>query len=79
MQLNPEQLRTELFLSKDMYKETAWHKAAETGETEMSEDLWDLAEELQLKPDHLRNEMLFSKTSIWKLPGKKQQKLVKLK
>ena len=28
LQLNPEELRNELLLSKDEFKETGWHKAA---------------------------------------------------
>jgi hypothetical protein len=28
LQLKPEDLRNEVFLSKDEYNETAWHKAA---------------------------------------------------
>jgi hypothetical protein len=38
-----------VFLSKDYYNETAWHKAADNGHLEMLEKLWDWAKELQLK------------------------------
>jgi len=50
-----------LLLSKDKSKETAWHKAAESGDVELLNKLWDLAKELQLKPEVLRNEVLLSK------------------
>jgi hypothetical protein len=34
MQLKPEELRNEVLLSKDKYKETNWQKAAQRGRVE---------------------------------------------
>ena len=50
-----------MLLSKDEYKKTAWHMAAESGYVEVLNKLWDWAKELQLKPEELRNEVLLSK------------------
>ena len=50
-----------MFLSKDIYNETAWHKAAERGDVEVLNKLLDWAKELQLKPEELGNEVLWSK------------------
>jgi ankyrin repeat protein len=38
--------------------------AAREGHVEVLEKLWDLAKELQLKPEVLRNEMLVSKNNF---------------
>jgi hypothetical protein len=40
---------------------TAWHKAAESGQLEVLEKLWSWIKNLQLGPEDLRNEVLFSK------------------
>jgi hypothetical protein len=61
LQLKPEELKNEVFLSKNKYNETAWHKAAQRGEVEVLEKLWDWAKKLRLKPEELRNEVLLSK------------------
>jgi hypothetical protein len=37
----------------------SWHMTAETGQVEILEKLWEWAKELQLKPEELRNEVLF--------------------
>ena len=50
-----------MWLSKDRYGKTAWHKAAERGDVEVLQKLWDWAKELQLKPEELRNEVWLSK------------------
>jgi hypothetical protein len=47
-----------LLFSKDKFGKTAWHKAAEIGQVEILQKLWDWAKELQLKPEALRNELL---------------------
>ena len=52
---------TKSLLAKDHQGKTAWHKAAEGGSIEVLEKLWDLAKELRLKPEELRNEVLLSK------------------
>jgi ankyrin repeat protein len=56
-------------LSKDNSGQTSWHKAALRGNFELLEKLWDCAKELQLKPEDLRNEVLFlkdeSRQRIW--------------
>jgi hypothetical protein len=45
-------------LCKGRFNETAWHKAAEIGNFEVLEKMWDWAKELQLNPEELRNEVL---------------------
>jgi len=35
-----------------------WQKAAESGHVEVLKEVWVWVEELQLKPEELRNEML---------------------
>jgi len=45
-------------LSRDHLNNTAWHIAAKNGRVELLEKLWEWAEELQLKPEELRKEML---------------------
>jgi hypothetical protein len=47
-------------LSKCKYGLTAWNKAAEKGRFEVLEKLWNWAKDVQLKPEELRNELLFS-------------------
>jgi ankyrin repeat protein len=51
-------------LSKGAFNQTAWHMAAREGHVEVLDKLWDLAKELQLKPEKLRNEMLVSKNNF---------------
>jgi ankyrin repeat protein len=58
VQLNPEELRNEVWLSKDMYGQTAWHMAVGEGHVEILEKLWEWARELQLKPEELKNQFL---------------------
>jgi hypothetical protein len=48
-------------LSKDEYKQTAWHKATKCGHVEVLEKIWDWAKKPQLKPEELTNELLLSK------------------
>ena len=48
-------------LSKDEFKETAWHKAAYEGHVEVLKKLWDWAKELQMKPKELRNDVFLSR------------------
>ena len=48
-------------LLKDRYGQTAWQKAALRGKFGVLEKLWDWAKELKLKPEELREEVLFSK------------------
>jgi hypothetical protein len=50
-----------VLLLKDTYEETAWQKAAEGGQVEILEKLWDWAKELQLKPKEFRNELFLSR------------------
>ena len=50
-----------MLLSKDNYNRTAWHNTIKRGQVEVLKKLWDLAKELQLKPEELRNEVLLSK------------------
>jgi hypothetical protein len=49
LQLKPEELRNELLLSENLFKQTAWQKAARRGHVEVLEKLWDWAKKLQLK------------------------------
>jgi hypothetical protein len=57
-----------MLFSKGIYEQTAWHKAAISGDIEVLERLWNWAKELQLKPEELRNELLFSKGRFGKMP-----------
>jgi hypothetical protein len=43
---------------------TAWHFAADRGRVAILEKLWNLAKELQLKPEEITNEVLLSKTDF---------------
>jgi len=57
VELNPEELRNEVWLSKNMFGQTACHMAAGEGHVEVLEKLWNLAKEVQLNPEELRNEV----------------------
>jgi hypothetical protein len=61
LQLKPEELQNELWLSKRNYEQTPWHLAAAEGNVEVLDTLWDWAKELQLTPEEFRNEVLLSK------------------
>jgi hypothetical protein len=50
-----------VFLSRDEYEQTIWHKAAISDNVEILEKLWDWAKELHIKPEELRNEVFLSK------------------
>jgi len=47
LQLKPEELKNQFWLSKDSSGRTTWHMAAGNGHIEVLEKLWDLAIELQ--------------------------------
>ena len=49
-----------VYLSQDMFNETAWHMAADNGHLEVLEKLWDWAKELQLKPEELRDDVFWT-------------------
>jgi hypothetical protein len=66
-------------LSKNNYKETVWHNAADSGQGEILEKLWSWAKELQLNPEKLRNEVLLSRTIIREHFGTTQHKVATLK
>jgi hypothetical protein len=57
LQLKPEALRKELFLSKDTYGKTAV-QAAERDQVEIIKKQWDWAKVLHVKPEGLRNEVV---------------------
>ena len=48
-------------MSKNEYGNKAWHEAAEGGQVELLEKLWNWAKELKVKPEEIRNELLLSK------------------
>jgi ankyrin repeat protein len=50
-----------LLLAKDHQGQTAWHKATVRCHVEVLQKLCDVAKELQLKPQEMRNEVLLSK------------------
>jgi ankyrin repeat protein len=52
---------TKQLLAKDHHGRTAWQYAAEKGHVEVLDKLWEWANELQIKPDEIRNEVLLSK------------------
>jgi ankyrin repeat protein len=41
--------------------ETSWHKAAERGNVEVLDRMWNWVKKLQLKPEEFRIKVLFSK------------------
>jgi ankyrin repeat protein len=51
------------FFFKNQLNKTAWQIAALNGHVEVIEKLWDLAKELQLTPEDLKNGVLLSKIS----------------
>jgi ankyrin repeat protein len=57
LQLNPEDLRNALLLSKDNYNRTPLHKASLEGKVEVLEKVWEWAKKLQLRSEELRNEV----------------------
>jgi ankyrin repeat protein len=44
----PNQIKDKLFVDKDMYGNTAWHGAAQSGSAKALETLWSLAKEAQM-------------------------------
>jgi len=54
LQLKPEELRNQLWLTKHNSGKTAWHNAASAGHVELLETLWNWAKILQVKPEKLR-------------------------
>jgi hypothetical protein len=67
-------------LSTDKYGKTVWHNAAERGQVEILEKLWDWAKELQLKPKQLRNEVFstdkYGKTVSYKAANRGQVEIL---
>jgi ankyrin repeat protein len=51
LQEKPEELRNQLWLSKDNSGTTAWNYAASYGHDEVLQKLCEWSEELQLKPE----------------------------
>jgi hypothetical protein len=49
---------------KTSNNETAWQKAAEIGQGELLEKLWDWAKELQLKPEELIYSAVIGKEAV---------------
>ena len=43
LQLNPEEIKSDVYLLKDKNETTAWHVAAKWGIVELFEELWDWA------------------------------------
>jgi len=63
-QLIPEELRKQVWLSKDSSGKTAWYNAASVGHVGVLEKLWDFAKELQLKQGELKKHV-FVKSRVW--------------
>jgi ankyrin repeat protein len=57
-----------VLLSKDRYNKTVWHKAAKRGNVELLKKLWDWAQELQLQPEDVKNDVLLSKDEFHETP-----------
>jgi ankyrin repeat protein len=53
-----------MFLSKDRFDQTAWHMAADNGRVEVKQKLCDLAKELQLTPEELKNEVFLRRDRL---------------
>jgi len=53
MKLNLNELKNKLFLPKNKYGITAWHRAALEGSLEELETLWSWAKEVELNTDEL--------------------------
>jgi len=58
-QLTPEELNNKLFLDKDITRKTVRHGAAEKGQLELLDKLWDRAREL-LSPEDISNKFLLT-------------------
>jgi ankyrin repeat protein len=75
LQLKPEELNKQLYLSKDNLGQTAWHMAAKAGHVEILEKLWVWAKELQINPEDIRNQLYFSKDGFgqttWHITAKR--------
>jgi ankyrin repeat protein len=69
----------ELLLARDHYERTAWHLAAELGNTELLETIWKLAKQ-KLKKEEIRNNLLLGiingKKTAWQLASRKGNKRV---
>jgi hypothetical protein len=67
---NPEELKKQVYLSKDHLGQMAWHIAKEAVRVEILEKLWNWAKELQLKPEDISKQLYFSKDEcVDKRPG----------
>jgi ankyrin repeat protein len=52
-ELQPNQVKNQLFQAKDQYGNTAWHGAAQSGSSKALETLWMWAKEVELNRDEL--------------------------
>jgi hypothetical protein len=71
--LNSEELRNEVFLLKDECGNRTWHIASDEGRVDVLAKLRERAKELQLIPEQLVNEVLFSKC-----PGTRLQRRIQV-
>jgi ankyrin repeat protein len=58
IQVHPNELKINLFVTRNIYGYNAWHQAAEQGSLQALETLWSWAKELELNTD----ELLLAKT-----------------
>jgi ankyrin repeat protein len=66
-ELQPYQLKKQLFLDKDKYGNTAWHGAAQSGSSKTLETLWSWANEAELKLSELLLVENEGRNTAWQL------------
>jgi hypothetical protein len=69
LQLNPEDIRKEVYLSKDTLYQTAWQLATDGNPFELLEKPWEFAKELQLNQKRLGLKCVCQKAIAIELPG----------
>ena len=71
LQLNPEEVKNDVYLLKVKDGKTAWHMAAESCKVGLLQKLWDWAKEIQLNPDELRSVECWSEDNSGQMPWHK--------
>jgi hypothetical protein len=59
LQLKPEDLSKEMFVSQGWSNLTAWQMAAESGQVQILKEMLDWVKEMEVKPQALRNGVFF--------------------
>jgi ankyrin repeat protein len=66
-EVQPNQIKNQLFQAKDQYGNTAWHGAAQSGSSKALETLWMWAKEEQLNTDDLLLAQNEEGNTVWQL------------